>query len=119
MKLTIRRVFLGILIGFSFTGVATATQVIPAGKTVYRIHTYDGYAVLRFSPATTSTEGCGGGALADTTVVIDWSTSAGYKLHYAAVLAAQVNGKLMGFAVNGCHPWGGGVPIVYRIDIDQ
>jgi len=63
--------------------------------------------------------GCGGGATANDTGVIDWGSDERAKLLYAAVVSAYATGREVGFGLKDpCNNWGDGVPEIYRVDIE-
>ena len=108
--------FVLILILVSQLAVA---ESIPRTRTVTAIHTYNDWAAIRFDPPYDNSLGCLGDSVAvDTSVVIDWGTDSERKAMFASVLAAYMGAKQIGFGINVCSPkFGGGVPLVYRVDL--
>ena len=112
----LRRIVLGWLLMSGVVATAAAADQIPTDRTITKIYAYTTYAVVRFSPEFSSTQGCTGLAiLQNDTLVIDFCAQ---KVQYATVLAAYLTGKKVGFGVNGCSPnFGNGVPVVYRVEV--
>ncbi len=107
------------LLTILFTGVpgaAWAADSIPLNRTVVSIRTYDNYAVVRFSPEFTNNLACGGGGQ-NTHVAIFFDTNPDKKAQLATVMMAMSLKKKIGFGINGCFGWGGGIPTVYRVDV--
>jgi hypothetical protein len=101
--------------GMVATAAAAADQ-IPTNQTITKIFVYTESVVVQFSPGFSSTQGCAGVAsLQNNTLFLDFSAQ---KVQYATVLSAYLTGKKVGFGVLGCSAsFGGGVPVVYRVDI--
>ena len=97
-------------------GALAQTQQIPPDRTIDHIFNYRTYAVIRYTPPLTSTLGCGAGAAANNHVVLSWETDPNMKFQFATMLTAHALKKKIGFGVNKCHPWGGGIPMMYRIE---
>ena len=98
-------------------GAAWADNV-PADRTILKIHTYPKFAVIKFSPAFANDLGCGSGSVADTYAAIMWENDPDEKAKYASVLMAMAGNMKIGLGISGCFPnWGGGIPIIYRVDV--
>jgi hypothetical protein len=111
------RVVIGFCALVLFNSVSVnASSQIPADRRITKIQSYDTYVAITFSPSFTNNEGCAGAGQANS-LVIDLTSSAHAKSMYATALAAYMQGKNVGFGINGCYAWGGGVPKAYRIDI--
>ena len=107
------------LLTILFTGAPGAAWAdnVPADRTVIKIFTYTNYAVINFSPAFANNLGCGGGN-ADTHAVIFWHIVPDNKVKFASVLMATNADMRIGLGISGCFSgWGGGIPIVYRVDV--
>jgi hypothetical protein len=95
-----------------------ATAQVPMQQTVTRIHVYQGFAVIRFSPGFANNLNCGG-SVQNQYAVLDWRENDFIKDMYPSVLAAYLLGKKIGFGLNdNCFGFGGGVPSIYRIDVE-
>ena len=108
------------LLTILFTGVPGAAWAdnVPADRTVNRIFTYDKSAVIRFSPAFANNLGCGGGSIATTHAAILWTNDPDNKVKFASVLMAMSLNFRIGLGIAGCfNGFGGGIPIVYRVDV--
>jgi hypothetical protein len=110
----------GLLIASVASSAAlAATEQIPADRTITQVRTYSWGAAIHFTPAFTNGQGCAG-AVANSTVFIDYNTDANMKSLYAAALAAYLAGKRVGFGIDGCQTnYGGGTPKTYRIDVNE
>ena len=119
MNVRVRERLIGLLFLATVSNCALATDQIPSDRTITRIHTYSTYAVVRFSPAFSSTLGCTGiPNLVNNSVVIDFSVNKDVKAQYAMMIGAFLSGKKVGFGVNACSPlFGFGVPKAYRVDV--
>ncbi|MFB3041881.1 MAG: hypothetical protein ACE1ZS_08845 [Candidatus Poribacteria bacterium] len=107
------------LLTILFTGVpgaAWAADNIPLNRTVVSISTYDNYAVVKFSPEFANNLACGGG-VQNTHVVVFFDTNPNKKAQLALVMMAMSLKQKIGFGINGCFGWGGGIPIVYRVGV--
>jgi hypothetical protein len=100
-----------------FGPAVAAPESIPARK-ITSIQAYGKGAAIHF-PSYTNAQGCVG-AQATNTVFIDFAASPDLKSPFAAVLAAYLSGKSVGFGIDGCYAgYGGGVPTVYRVDVED
>jgi len=98
--------------------VFAANVQVPIDRTVFRIHNYSNYAVVRYTPAFTNSLGCGGSVQNDS-AVIDFQSNKDNKTMLMMVLSAKLLGLKIGFGINdNCHGWSGGVPRVYRVDLE-
>lgn len=87
-----------------------------------KIHTYDNYAIIRYTPSYASigsTERCtaenGATVHQETAVYIDLTNNKG-KMMLMSTTAAAHGGAEIGFGTNGCFDdWG--VPKVYRVEL--
>lgn len=95
-----------------------AMSQVPIDRTITGIRVYETYAVIVFSPDYANSENCTG-FNKNRTAVIDWSTNPEAKAMYGTALSAYMSGKKIGFGLNGCHPWGDGVPKAYRVDMNN
>ncbi len=110
------------LLTILFTGAPGAAWAdnVPADRTILKIHTYANYAVIKFSPAFANNLGCGIGSVADTHAAIMWQNDPDQKAKYASVLMAMAGNMRIGLGISGCFPeFGGGIPIVYRVDVAE
>ena len=109
------------LLTILFTGAPGAAWAdnIPADRTVVKIHTYDNFAVIKFSPAFVNNLGCGGGGKANEHAAILWINDPDNKVKYASVLMAMSLNLGIGLGIAGCFSWGGGIPIAYRVDVAE
>ena len=99
---------------------ATDYLLKPIDRTILTIHTYANFAVIKFSPAYANNLGCGTGSLADTHAAIMWQNDPDRIAMYASVLKAMAGSMRIGLGISGCLPsWGGGIPIVYRVDVAE
>jgi predicted benzoate:H+ symporter BenE len=74
--------------------------------------------VIKFSPAFVNNLGCGSSNVADTHAAIMWENDPDEKAKYASVLMAMAGNMRIGLGISGClTTWGGGIPIVYRVDV--
>ncbi len=112
-------VFLLTILFTAAPGAAWADNV-PADRTILRIHTYANFAVIKFSPAFANNLGCGISSNADTHAAIMWQNNPDEKVKYASVLMAMAGNMRIGLGISGCFSgWGGGIPIVYRVDVAE
>ena len=111
-------VFLLTILFTGAPGAAWAVDNIPADRTVVTINTYDKFAVIKFSPAFNNNLGCGSTINATTRAAIFWN-DADKKVQFASVLMAMALNLRIGFGITGCFGWGGGIPIVYRVDVAE
>lgn len=86
-------------------------------KTIDAIQTYESYAVVSYSEPSGSKQNCRG-SKATYQVVVDWSKSDKAKVMYSALIAAHSMRKTVGFGTRGCHKYGGGTPLTYRVDMN-
>ena len=109
------------LLTILFTGAPGAAWAdnVPADRTVIRIHTYDKFAVIRFSPAFANNLGCAGGGTATTHAAILWTTDPDSKAKLASVLMAMSSNLRIGLGISGCFSGFGGIPVVYRVDVSE
>ena len=108
------------LLTILFTGVPgaawAASDQIPRDRTVVAIMTYDNYAVVQFSPAFANNLACGG-SVQNTHVALLFDTNSHKKAQLATVMMAMSLKQKIGFGLNGCFSWGGGIPTVYRVGV--
>ncbi len=110
-------VFLLTILFTAAPGAAWADNV-PGDRTVVKIHNYDNSAVIKFSPAFANNLGCGSSSTADIFAAIMWQNDPDNKAMYASVLMAMAGNMKIGLGISGCFPnWGGGIPIIYRVDV--
>ena len=123
MKLSLKSLnrILLLLCTLIFTvSLSAATDRITPDKTIINISTYETYAAIKYSSTGTFTTVSCSSSNDHTWVVIDWSTNSNNKTLFNSALAAYALGKKVGFGINdNCHPFGGGVPRVYRVDIAE
>jgi hypothetical protein len=109
------------------TGIAALTTTfaayadnVPKDRTIVRVQTYSDWAAVQYDPPFANNVGCGGGAFADRAAVVTWGSNPDNKAMYAALIAAHVAGKPVGFGISNCYTgYGGGVPLIYRVDLEQ
>ncbi len=106
------------LLTILFTGVPGAAWAdnVPADRTVVKIINYDNYAVIRFSPEFANSLACGGGGQ-NSHVAIFFDANPDKKAQLATVMMARSLKQKIGFGINGCFVWGGGIPKVYRVGV--
>jgi len=76
--------------------------------------------VIKFSPAFANDLGCGVGDTAEIHAAIMWNIDPEEKTKYASVLMAMAGNMRIGLGISGClTTWGGGIPIVYRVDVAE
>jgi hypothetical protein len=91
-----------------------STQV-PRDRTIVQMLHYDSYTVIEYTPPYATTEGCGGEVQYPGFVAIS-AASDPYRTLVTSAMSAFAGGKTVGFGLSGCFGWGGGLPIVYRVD---
>ena len=96
-------------------GTVWAADQVPKTRTVVSINVYDGLAAIKYTPAFSSTLDCGS-STADTTAVLVWGSSSSKNQQLAAIMTAHALNQRIGFGLNGCSGFGGGTPIIYRVD---
>ncbi len=100
-----------------FAGTAWADN-IPSNRTIVKIYTYTNVAVIRYSPAYDNNLGCAGGSVGDTTAAISWRSDPDRKVMFASVLTALAGNMQIGLGIAGCFAgFGGGIPLIYRVDV--
>ena len=109
------------LLTILFTGAPGAAWAdnIPTDRTVVLINTYDKYAVIKFSPEFANNLGCGSVNNANIRAAITWFNDPDNKTKYASILMAMSLNMRVGFGISGCLDWGGGIPIIYRVDVAE
>ena len=110
-----------LLAGFVSTAQAVNFQVSPE-QTITGLRSYGTYAVVTYTPGVENTLDCGGVArTTSTNAGINFGNDTNLKVMYAAVLAAFVNGQTVGLGITNAPCltfFGGGIPSVYRVDIE-
>lgn len=104
-----------LLLGCWFCVSAFASEGISPTK-IKSIGIYTGYAVITLATPGTNADGCGHASAADY-VSIYWADDENAKQLFDVVKDAALQGQELGFGVNGCVAWSGGVPKVYRVDL--
>ncbi len=100
-----------------FAGTAWADN-IPANRTIVKGHTYTNAAVIKYSPAFANNLGCAGGSVGDTNAAISWESDPDRKVMFASLLTALAGNMQIGFGIAGCFAgFGGGIPLIYRVDV--
>jgi hypothetical protein len=101
-------------------GVAFAADRVPRDRTITSISHYNDWVAIQFEPAYTNDLGCGAtDPIASTYVVLDWRDDVDKKPMLGSVLTSYALGSTIGFGIDGCwNQFGGGVPRVYRVDLD-
>lgn len=102
--------------GLAMSSGAFAATDFVSNKHISQVSMYGTYAVIRIDSAFQNTQGCDT-VWAPTNIVLDWYADPTLKTVLAGVLVAYSTGKAVTLAVEGCHPWGGGVTKAYRIDL--
>ncbi len=97
--------------------LATASSQVPKDRTIIWMSAYQDRVVIAYEPAFTNAEGCGDASLRNYVATIDMPLKAAI---HSQALAAFVAGQQVGFGLTGCDTgYGGGVPKIYRIDVDK
>ncbi len=100
-----------------FAGTAWADN-IPANRTIVKVFTYPNAAVIVYSPAYANNLGCAGGSIGDTTAAISWQSDPDRKVMFASLLTALAGNMQIGLGIAGCFAgFGGGIPLIYRVDV--
>ena len=74
--------------------------------------------VIRFTPAFANNLGCAGGSTATNHAAILWTDDSDKKVQFASILMAMSLNFRIGLGIAGCfNGFGGGIPIVYRVDV--
>ena len=95
--------------------LATASSGVPKSRNIIAMSTYGTRAVVFYDPPATNSEGCAG-QNQDRIAVIELPTNDAI---FSQALAAFSAGQTVGFGLSGCdNGYGGGVPMIYRIDVD-
>ena len=110
-------IFLLTILFTAVPGAAWADNV-PADRTIVKIFTYDNLAVIKYTPPFTNNLGCGGGGQ-DSHVAIFFDTNPDKKAQLATVMMAMSLKQKIGFGLNGCFSWAGGIPTVYRVGVAE
>ena len=108
-----------LLLGTSLMLGAQVTKAdnVPVNRKISHISTYGTWAAIQYSPAYTNDVGCPG-SVDDRVAVINWGTNSNNKAMYAMAMSAFLTNKTVGFGILGCwSSYGGGVPLVYRVDV--
>ena len=111
-------IFLLTILFTGVPGVAWADNV-PLDRTITRINTYDKFAVIKFSPAFDNNLGCTGGVNATTRAALFFDAKPDNKVQLAMAMMAMSLKQKIGFGISGCSGVFGGIPIVYRVDIED
>jgi hypothetical protein len=107
------------LFAVSTLSVEAATAQVPLNRQIVRLQQFNSYVVVRISPAFANGLGCAGGATGDDRVVLNYGASAALRAQLALLLVAFTNNYNIGLGLQDvCHPFGGGVPTIYRVDIE-
>lgn len=120
MKRKIRKAVSGGVVAILLLGAQSViADNIPMNRQITLVQTYANFAAVRFDPPYENNLGCAFSG-SDSFVVIDWTTNANNKAMYAATLSAYLTQQPVGFGISGCSAfYGGGTPLVYRVDIPQ
>jgi hypothetical protein len=95
--------------------VAQASSTVPRDRIITQILTYRDSLTVIYSPPYANSEGCANtGASSSYGVILIGNDP--NKLLISTALAAFATGKTVGFGLNGCSTWYGGVPKIYRVD---
>ena len=95
------------------TPAHSATNQVKTDRTMSLIQVYEVFAVVWFTPSFNNSL-CPGPKNA---AVIDWSVNKDAKAMFATVLMSYSSAKPVRFCLKDpCHPWGAGVPQIYRLD---
>jgi hypothetical protein len=101
------------------SAISAANFQVPVTRTIVRVSVYDGYAAVEYTPSLTNTLSCTG-SIANRFAIIDWRVDPDKKTMYSAALGAYLIGKTVGMGLTdgaGCSTFGGGTPVIYRLDI--
>ncbi len=116
----LRAVIFLLTILFAWAPGAAWADNVPGNRTVVKIFNYDNLAVIKFSPAYANNLGCAGGNVANSHAAILWDNDSDKKVKYASILMAMSLNLKIGLGISSCFGgFGGGIPIVYRVDILQ
>lgn len=81
-------------------------------RKIFKIATYDSFAIIYYSPNLTTTQGCSTGY--NNSGVIRFDSEKGQSLLSAVLTAATTQSNKVGFGINGCDATGR--PSIYRIE---
>jgi hypothetical protein len=92
---------------------------VPNDRAITQIRVYTDWAAVLFTPPYDNDVGCPGAA-SNNSAVIEWRSDPDKKAMFATILAAKVTGQPLGFGILNCwDSYGGGVPMIYRVDLPE
>ncbi len=120
MKSKLTRLAYGLVgLSFLFFSEAVFADNVLSPRTIVEIYTYADYAIIEYDPPSEhALTDCTTGPKAFTHAVIHWAENPAVKTLLLTALTAYMVKSTVGLGIHSCYDWWGGVPYVYRIDLE-